>query len=57
MELMPPSFSDASGAPPFSFVWSKSMPSSYSVVVPDGGPEGVQRPAARPLPVVFAGGL
>ncbi len=55
MEAMPPSVSAAPGAPPFTLVWSMSMPSSYSLVVPVGAAPGVQGPAARPLPVVFAG--
>src|SRR5271166_5142297 len=52
MELMPP---PPLGAPPFSWDWSMSIPSSYSVVVPFSTP-GVQVPAATPLPVVLAGG-
>lgn len=55
IDAMPPSVSEAPGAPPFYLVWSMSMPSSYSLVVPVGVAKGVQGPAPRPLPVVFAG--
>ena len=54
---MPPSVSDAPGAPPFTLVWSISMPSSYSVVAPVGGVFAVQGPAAIPLPVVVVGSV
>src|ERR1039458_8457409 len=37
MEAMPPSVRAAPGAPPFTLVWSMSMPSSYSLVVPFWG--------------------
>src|SRR6516165_2853261 len=50
IDAIPPSVSDAPGAPPFTLVWSMSMPSSYSVVVPVGAAPGVHGPAKRPLP-------
>src|SRR5215469_6033155 len=57
IDAMPPSVSDAPGAPPFTLVWSMSMPSSYSVVVPVGVPLGVQGPAARPFTGGFCRGI
>jgi hypothetical protein len=52
MEFTPP---PPDGAPPFSFDWSRSIPSSYSVLVPLKTLIS-HVPAATPFPVVFAGG-